>query len=438
MDEHTNDTPSSDVPSSAPVPGAQVSATEGASGPPTGPLPVCDYTGQSDEEPCKEPATVKRWSSAAVVLAASGGALVGGLLAAVALVWALGFWPGLRPFLSGQPGGSGDAPITIEPDSNLDFAEVVAAKVTPSVVNVSVQQAYVDAFTGATQFQEAGNGSGVIIDEDGYVLTNYHVVMGADRIVVTVGVDDVEAEVVGVDPQTDLAVLKIPGGDYPAIEIGSSKDLHVGQFVVAVGSPFGLDKTVTAGIISALQRTSLTPGGSDITAYTNLIQTDAAINPGNSGGALVDETGALIGINTLIQSPSGSFGAPQSAGIGFAIPVDLAMSVAEQLIETGHAVHPYMGVSSSTIDENLAAEFDLPVTHGALVRFVEPGSPADEGGLKRGDIIVSIGDRDIESVEDVFAAVRSADIGDTVKVVVIRGDVRRELEITLGSDARNG
>ena len=403
----------------------------------TGPLPVCEYAGESGDLPCEEPATVKQWSSAALVVASAGGALVGSFVAAVVIVWALGFWPGLRPFVPATPGGDGTSSITIAPDSNLDFAEAVAAKVTPSVVNITVEQAYTDPFSGAVQFQEVANGSGVIVGEDGFILTNYHVIQGADRLVLAVGVDDVEAEVVGVDPKTDLAVLKIPGNDYPAIEIGSSGDLRVGQFVVALGSPFGLGKTVTAGIISALQRTSFAEGGPDVTAYTNLIQTDAAINPGNSGGALVDDTGTLIGINTLIQSPSGTFGAPQSAGIGFAIPVDLAMSVAEQLIETGEAVHPYMGVSSSTIDEGLAAEFGLPVTQGALVRFVEPGSPADQGGLKRGDIIITIQDRDVEGIEDVFAAIRSADIGEAVTVVVIRTDVERELKVTLGSDAQH-
>ncbi|MDH4140099.1 MAG: trypsin-like peptidase domain-containing protein, partial [Coriobacteriia bacterium] len=222
--------------------------------------------------------------------------------------------------------------------------------------------------------------------------------------------------------------------DLPAIEIGSSKDLRVGQFVVAVGSPFGLDKTVTAGIISALGRSSFAGDGQDVTAYTNLIQTDAAINPGNSGGALVDEEGRLIGINTLIQSPSGTFGAPQSAGIGFAIPIDLGMSVAEQLIDTGHAIHPYMGVATSTIDESVAAQYDLPVSHGAIVTFVEPDSPAEAAGMERGDIITRIGGRDVEGAEDISAAVRSADIGDVLKVAAIRGDVEVDLEVKLASD----
>jgi putative serine protease PepD len=400
----------------------------------TGPLPVCEYTGEPGEEPCEEPATVKRWSSGAVVLAAALGALAGGVLVASAVLWITGVVPGLRPFVE-SPLGTPAEQIDINPESNLSFSEAVAAKVTPSVVNVSIQRAVTDPVSGVRQLREAGNGSGVIIDPEGYILTNEHVIAGADRIIIAVGLDDVEAEVVGRDVSTDLAVLKIPAGDYPGIEIGSSDDLRVGQFVVAVGSPFGLEKTVTAGIITALQRSSFAEGPTDLTAYTNLIQTDAAINPGNSGGALVDEQGRLIGVNTLIQSPSGSVGAPQSAGIGFAIPVDFAIDIADQLIEDGTVELPYMGVSTATIDENLAEQFDLEVSRGALVRFVEPGSPADEAGLERGDIVLVIAQREIEGVEDVFAAVRAAQVGDTVEVMVVRNGVERTFDVLLGSDA---
>ena len=400
-----------------------------------GPLPVCDYTGSPDDEPCEEPALVKRWSSAAVVVAAGAGAVVGGVLAAAGLIWALGFIPGLRP-VSLAP----DAPLARPSDTQITVGDdvssavAVAAKVTPSVVNVSVQRQFRNVITGAVELREVGNGSGVIIREDGYVLTNYHVIQGADRVVVTVGVQDVEAEVRGEDPSTDLALLRIPGEDFPAIEFGSSADLRVGQFVVAVGSPFGLEKTVTAGIISALQRTP-EGDGLGIARYTNLIQTDAAINPGNSGGALVDAEGHLIGINTLIQSPAGAVGTPQSAGIGFAIPSDFARTVADQLIETGRAIHPFMGVQSVTIDENLSIQFDLPVRAGALVQFVEPGSPADLGGLRRGDIVVRVGDRDITSAEDLVAVVRSSSVGETLEIVVVRADTERDLTVTLGSDA---
>jgi len=399
-----------------------------------GPLPICDYLGDSDE-PCEEPALMKRWSGAAVAIAAALGAVVGGVLVAAGIMWAIGAVPGVRPVAQEQElERTLPSEVTISVEGDADPAVAVASKVTPSVVNVAVQQRVLNRSTGEVELQEVGNGSGVIIREDGYILTNYHVITDAQRVVVTVGLQDVEAEVVGVDPSTDLAVLKIPGEDHPAITFGSSADLEVGQFVVAVGSPFGLEKTVTAGIISALQRTP-EGGGFGIARYTNLIQTDAAINPGNSGGALVDAEGRLIGINTLIQSPAGAVGTPQSAGIGFAIPIDFVQAVAEQLIETGTAVHPFMGIQTVTIDANLSIQFDLPVRAGALVQFVEPGSPADVAGLRRGDIIVRIDDREITRGEDVVAEIRSSSVGDILELTVIRADVERDISVTLGSDA---
>ncbi|MHB9003744.1 MAG: S1C family serine protease [Coriobacteriia bacterium] len=401
------------------VPGYQESSS---------PLPVCDIDTPADI-PCEEPTTVRAWSSAAVVTAASLGALAGALIVAAALVWLFGLWPGVNDGDAGSPRIASPRPVTISTDADVDAAVAVAEKVDPSVVNVGVEQRGFNPFTGSSGILSSGNGSGVIIREDGYILTNNHVVEGADRIVVTVGPDDLEAEVVGVDPQTDLAVLKLEGDTYTPIEIGSSEDLKVGQFVVAIGSPFGLEKTVTSGIVSALQRSSLAEGATSITAYTNLIQTDAAINPGNSGGALVDAQGRLVGINTLIQSPTGS-----SAGIGFAIPVDFAMDVAEQLIETGRVVHPYMGVSTSTIDEATARQYGMSVTQGALVQFVEPDSPAEEAGIKRGDIIIEIDGEQVKGTQDVYTGVRANKVGDTIEVLIVRNDTESTLSVTLAGD----
>ncbi len=402
----------------------------------TGELPVCEYTGD-DDVPCEEPTVARRWSSASVITAAALGSLVGGLLVAAALVWAFGAWPGAQPLSRGGTTAA-SSPIEITAGQDVNIAVAVAAKVNPSVVNVAIEQQRYNPYTGESGLAEAGNGSGVIIRSDGHILTNYHVIEGADRILVTVGLDDVVAKIVGVDPTTDLAVLKIEGGPFEAIEIGSSSDLAVGQFVVAIGSPFGLEKTVTGGIVSALGRSSLAEGGQSISAYTNLIQTDAAINPGNSGGALVDAEGRLIGINTLIQAPSSSVGAPQSAGIGFAIPVDFAIDVAGQLIKDGRALHAYMGVSTVTIDPSSASRFGLAVEHGALVQFVEPGSPADAAGIERGDILVVVDGREIGGSEDVFAAIRANRVGDTIEVEVVRADTRRTLDVTLGSDGNRG
>jgi len=448
QDDHDNERPSTPEPrpvspaehDAAPVPTDPPAATrdEGLDGP----LPVCDYTGESDA-PCEEPVVQKRWSSVAVVIAAAFGSLVGGLLVAAALVWAFGAIPGIRPVASGSkttPATSVTERITINPtETDMDVAEAVARKVTPAVVNITVEQKSFDPLTGATGFAVSGSGSGVVIDDKGHVLTNDHVVEGADRIIVNQGPQEKVAKVVGRDPSTDLAVLELPESTGDPIEFGTSDNLKVGQWVMAVGSPFGLEKTVTTGIISALERTSITESISQdnpygITAYTNLIQTDAAINPGNSGGALVDAQGRLIGINALIQSPSGQMGTPQSAGIGFAIPVDFARSIAQQLIKDGRATHPYFGIRMQTVDALIAQQNDLPVDAGVLVVYVQPDSPAEKAGLQRNDIVVSIDGKPIEGRDEFVAAVRAKTVGDTIEVEVVRADSRRTFDLVLGSD----
>jgi S1-C subfamily serine protease len=431
----------------APSPGAPPQPGYGYATPPQypagQPLPICDYTTES-EAPCEEPARVKRWSSAAVVTSATLGAVVGGLLVAAALVWAFGLVPvaasRVAPSSSAAaPASSSNMSITTS-NPNLDVAEAVSKKAVPSVVNVTIQQGVIDPFSGTKSYQDLGNGSGVIIRLNGYILTNNHVVAGADRILVSVGVTNKEAKVVGTDPTTDLAVIKIEGTGYPAIDIGSSADLQVGQWVMAVGSPFGLEKTVTSGIISALQRSEQAQSetSNDITTYTNLIQTDAAINPGNSGGALVDEHGKLVGLNSLIQSPSSGVGAAQSAGIGFAIPVDFAVDIANQLIASGHATHPYLGVTGQTVDESVASQFGLNVKSGVLVRFVSPASPAQKGGIRAGDIITKIGGDQIANVSDLFTSIRSHKIGEVAPVQLVRNSQQVTVNVTFGSDSTSG
>ena len=371
----------------------------------------------------------RRFGILAVVLAA----LVGGLIGAAAIgVAGLALYAPAR-FESSSPAVETLSPEPVSIDvSGVDttFVEAVAEKVTPSVVNVAVEQQARDPWTGNVVTQLVANGSGVIIREDGYILTNNHVVEGASGLIVTIGTEDVSARVVGTDPSSDLAVIKIERTGLPAAEVGSSAGLVVGPPVVAIGSPFGLEKTVTSGIISALGRSSVTSGSSGITTYTSLIQTDAAINPGNAGGALTDAGGRIIGINTLIQTTSGS-----SAGIGFAIPIDFAMQIATELINTGRAEHPFMGVGTATIDSSYANQMGLPVTSGALVQSVMTGSPAQAAGMKRGDVIVSIGGMTVESVEGVFTAVRAHKVGETVEVEIVRGEERMTLTVTLGSDA---
>lgn len=390
--------------------------------PPPAPPAAPSATGEQPKPPRKR--------GCGLFFAAALGVLVGAAIVAGVFVYVLGY--PINPASTETPPEETiietRAPSPIVSD-DAGFAERVAAELTPAVVNIAIEQTGIDRFTGQRVTQVVGNGSGVIIRQDGYIITNNHVIEGADAIIVTVGVEDYPATVVGTDPSTDLAVIKVEKTGLPVAEIGSSANLAVGEPVVAIGSPFGLEKSVTTGIVSALGRSTVAQSSSGITAYTSLIQTDAAINPGNSGGALADANGRLIGINTLIQSNSG-----QSAGIGFAIPIDFARSVAEEIISTGRASHPFMGVGTATIGANEASRFNLPVDSGVLVESVTVDSPAERGGIRPGDIIVRLGDTEITSVEDLFKAIRAKKVGDTVDVAVVRGEERVTLKVTLASD----
>ena len=340
-------------------------------------------------------------------------ALVGGLIFAGGFYFA----GNVRP--SASQGGSQVPTVDIGDKDNQ--VEVASTKVVPSIVNVAVES---PTFSGV--------GSGIIIRADGYILTNFHVVDGATKVTVRLGASDLPATVVGTDPTTDIAVLHIAKTGLVPATVGSATSLAVGQTVIAIGSPFGLDKTVTSGIVSALHRSDLASGaGGNLSSYTNLIQTDAAINPGNSGGALANLSGAVVGMNTLIQSPSGGLGAAQSAGIGFAIPIDFAMPIADQLIAGKKVTHPFLGVSSATVTPGAAQMFGLSAPEGALVQSVAPGSPAAAAGLRVGDIIVKFGDKTITSSEEVFAAVQAAPVGTPIPVVVSSTGGSKTLTVTL-------
>jgi serine protease Do len=243
------------------------------------------------------------------------------------------------------------------------------------------------------------------------VLTNDHVVDGAKEIMVTLPDNrEFTGKVIGLDPQTDLAVIKIDGKDLPYVPWGNSGELRVGEYVLAVGNPFGLNSTVTLGIVSALGR-----GGMGITQYEDFIQTDAAINPGNSGGALVNTRGQLVGINTAIFSQSGGY-----QGVGFAVPTNLAKPVYDSLVSTGKVVRGFLGVGIQAVTTDLADSFKLDQSKGALVTNVVPGSPADKAGLKRGDVIVEYQGKPVLDPRSLQHHVIRTTIGTEVKMVVIR------------------
>ena len=326
------------------------------------------------------------------------------------------------PAVSGQASISQAAVVhpAAEP-TDTKTAETVAAKVLPSVVSVK-----------ATSDSSGSTGSGVILNTNGDILTNYHVIEGMDTFSITVNDKEYECTVVGKDPTSDLAVLHadLKGDSVTPIEVGNSDKLAPGSWVMSVGSPFGLDHSVSAGIVSALSRGDMleTEGG-ETTIYANLIQVDAAINPGNSGGALVDSNGQLVGICTLFSSDTKSF-----AGIGFAIPANYAIDIANQILSGQQVRHAYIGLSMQTVTPRVEKRNNLSVDYGAYVAGLLDDSPAEGAGIKKGDVIISIGGERVISADAAIIAVRSHKIGETVPVEIMRGEDRLTINVTLGSD----
>jgi serine protease Do len=268
-----------------------------------------------------------------------------------------------------------------------------------------------------------GQGSGVIVSSDGYILTNNHVIDNAREVTVTLpDKREFKGKIVGTDPKTDLAVVKIDGQNLPTVAWGDASKLQVGEYVLAVGNPFGLNSTVTLGIVSALGR-----GRMGITQYEDFIQTDAAINPGNSGGALVNTRGELVGINTAIFSQSGGY-----QGVGFAVPTSMSKPIYESLIKTGKVVRGYLGIGIQDLNQDLAKSFRMKETKGALVSDVKEDSPASQAGLKQGDVITSYQGAGIEDAIALQRMVTRTGVGTKVPVKVIRDGREKELTITIG------
>jgi putative serine protease PepD len=314
-------------------------------------------------------------------------------------------------------------PIEVEGDEALDRVAAVAQAVLPSVVRIDIG--------GADGPGVAGNGSGVIYSADGHIITNNHVVAEAGSIEVLLNDGSrVDAEVIGTDHRNDLAVIKVDRQGLPAIRIGDSAAIKVGEVAVAVGSPFGLEGTVTAGVISALNRMVQVndPTHGPLT-LPNVIQTDASINPGNSGGPLVNGEGELIGINSAILTRAGGFGQPANAGVGFAVPSATAQHVAEQLIANGEIRYAFLGVGGDNVSSDIAER--VGVDGGAYIEQILEGTPAAEAGLREGDVIVAIDDVEIASMEDLIVEIMRRDIGETVAVTYIRDGEERETEAVL-------
>ncbi len=323
---------------------------------------------------------------------------------------------GERTVVMQQPSMSEGAAERVEA-AGLQAVVAAVSKTLPAVVNIEVA-----ALLGS------GIGSGFIYREDGYIVTNNHVVSNARDIKVSLLDGRVlEAKIIGTDPDNDLAVLKIDASGLPVAELGSSAELVVGELAIAMGSPQGFEQSVTSGIISGLHRNI-----SGSVSLLDVIQTDAAINPGNSGGPLCNAAGQVIGINTAIYSQSGGYD-----GIGFAIPIDTAKPVIEELISSGKAVHPWMGISGATLTPDVAERYKLKTQSGALVRDVYRGGPADRAGLQSGDIIVELGGQPIDSMDALILEVRRRKVGDKVQVKFYRRDELKEVEVTLATKPSN-
>jgi serine protease Do len=370
-------------------------------------------------------------------------------IAAVGSVATFNFAKSAKAAAAPAPAAAALDDNSVEALLTLDRAmETLAARVTPAVVNVTVvskgnpQQSEMEGMPDMQQFfgpgspfgrqmpspqnrMEHGLGSGVIISPDGYIVTNNHVIEGAVDIRVTMSNREVlSAKLVGADPLTDLAVIKVNGHDLPSVPWGNSAALHPGQTVLAFGNPYGFRFTVTRGIISALNRPN--PDASDRRKPGEFIQTDAAINPGNSGGALVDARGELIGINTFLISSSGSF-----SGMGFAIPTQIAQPTVETLIRDGKITHAFIGIQISDLTPDNAKFFDMKKAEGALVADVQPDAPGAKAGLKTGDVITELDGKPVTDAGELQMRVAQKRPGDTIHLQVVRDSKPMAIAVTL-------
>lgn len=394
--------------------------------------------------PAATASVVKKPSGGKTFLIAFAGALVACLLV-------FGVAAGFGAF--GRSGtdiniGANTAESIEAADAEASLAEAVANKCLPSVASITVfsDQAassgnpLYDYFNGGSSNgggeTESGLGSGVVLSEDGYIITNNHVVSGGSRYDVTIEGNTYEAELVGSDSSSDVAIIKVKDATgLKPIEVADSDNITIGEWVMSIGSPFGLEQSVATGIISATSRSQImdssqyASGSGEVVIYPNLIQTDAAINPGNSGGALVDANGQLVGINTLITSYSGNY-----SGVGFAIPSNYAVGLAKDIIAGKEPTHAQLGVSLSNVNASIAERYGFSADAGAYVSAVVDGSGAANAGIQKGDIITAFDGLEVSSASDLMMDVRTKSPGDTVTVTVNRDGQTQDFQVTLGSD----
>lgn len=346
------------------------------------------------------------------------GSVLGGILGNYVVMSNPGTFPWARTVSTTYPGtsGSGTTIVTTE-EQAIENAVKIAS---PAVVQINITSISQNPF-GFSSGQQEGLGSGFIITSDGYVLTNNHVVENATKITVMLKDGrEFRGQVVGTDSTSDVAVVKISGTNLPTVQLGDSSTLTVGQKVIAIGNPYGLSQTVTTGVISALERNVQ---ASQTETLVGVVQTDAAINPGNSGGPLVDLSGRVVGINTMIYQ--------NAQGLGFSVSVNTARKVYDAIIKNGKVTWPALGIQGATLTTSIAEQYNLKVSQGVYIVQITSGSGAQAAELKAGDVITAIDDKPMTTIDGVLTYIRSRNVGDTVQVVVDRNGTTKTFSVIL-------
>jgi len=387
--------------------------------------PEASPTVQAYNTPSPQPQPVRRSSSGRVLLVWGLiiglllGSVLGGILGNYVVMSNPGTFPWARTVSATYPVGTSSSSTTIVTSEEQAIENAVKI-VSPAVVQINITSVSQNPFGFSSGTQE-GLGSGFIITSDGYILTNNHVVEGATKITVMLKDGrEFSGQVVGTDTTSDVAVVKIKGTNLPTVQLGDSSTLTVGQKVIAIGNPYGLSQTVTTGIISALERNVQASATENL---VGVVQTDAAINPGNSGGPLVDLSGRVVGMNTMIYQ--------NAQGLGFSVSINTAKKVYDAILKNGKITWPALGIQGATLTTSIAQQYNVKASQGVYIVQITSGSGAEVAGLKAGDVITTIDDKPMTTIDGVLSYIRSKNVGDTVQVVADRGGTTKTFSVVL-------
>jgi len=387
--------------------------------------PEASPTVQAYNTPSPQPQPVRRSSSGRVLLVWGLiiglllGSVLGGILGNYVVMSNPGTFPWARTVSATYPVGTSSSSTTIVTSEEQAIENAVKI-VSPAVVQINITSVSQNPFGFSSGTQE-GLGSGFIITSDGYILTNNHVVEGATKITVMLKDGrEFSGQVVGTDATSDVAVVKIKGTNLPTVQLGDSSALTVGQKVIAIGNPYGLSQTVTTGIISALERNVQASATENL---VGVVQTDAAINPGNSGGPLVDLSGRVVGMNTMIYQ--------NAQGLGFSVSINTAKKVYDAILKNGKITWPALGIQGATLTTSIAQQYNVKASQGVYIVQITSGSGAEAAGLKAGDVITTIDDKSMTTIDGVLSYIRSKNVGDTVQVVADRGGTTKTFSVVL-------